>query len=304
MKKLIITSLFLSFFFPVFGQENRTLNHELLGTLILDSKDILSYKIIFDVEKNGNLNGYSYTDIAGEYETKSYIKGNYNKKDKTINFYEEDILYTKAKFSPSDFCFVNFKGRFKIRNNKKILNGNFVGIYDDKDTCAKGRVRLIDINYAEKKIKKLYKKVKKIKRVDSTTKEKLKPKIYLKKFSETRIKSEEEVSVFIYTSKMKLEIWDYGKEDGDIVNIFLNDKLILENYSVTKERKRLVLNLTDKKNRLKITTISAGKLKTNTAKIKIYDFMRQYEIVSDLQVGKSAYVNIIKLQPKKKIKTR
>ena len=77
------------------------------------------------------------------------------------------------------------------------------------------------------------------------------------------------------------------------------EKEILSNYIVTKKKKKFTVSLVEGKNELKIKTVNSGSLETNTAKIKIYDYMREYEVISDLEEGKFATVNIIKLDPKK-----
>tara|TARA_R110002072_G_C7955914_1_gene533546 strand:- start:2687 stop:3544 length:858 start_codon:yes stop_codon:yes gene_type:complete len=284
----------------VYLQKKEIFDYELLGALILDSNQLISYKIQFNSNEKGFIQGYSYTDLGGQDETKSYIRGYYNPKSKDIQFKESDILYTKSKSLPDEFCFVSFNGKFKGTSKKKSLTGKFIGIYDDKDTCAVGQVKLVSTKFVEKKIKKLYKRIEKIEKIDSLVKAEIKPENYLKKFSETQIKSGEIVSVFMYTSKMKLEIWDYGKEDGDVITILNNDIPILENYTVTKERKSIIVHLNDKNNLFKIKTISSGKLKTNTTKLKLYDFRRQYEVIADLNEGKEATINVIKIKVKPK----
>ncbi|AUC84433.1 hypothetical protein CW731_03565 [Polaribacter sp. ALD11] len=300
---LIIISLFS--FFNQFSQESKKFDYELLGALVLDSKQLISYKIVFNSSDNGFIEGYSYTDLSGENETKSYIRGYYNPKNKNIQFKESDILYTKSKFLPDEFCFVSFKGQFKGDSKKKLLEGEFIGIYDDRDTCATGKIKLVSTKFVEKKVKKLYKKIlkiEKITKIDSVVKAEIKPENYLKKFSETRIKSGEKVSVFVYTGKMKMEVWDYGKEDGDIITILKNDIPILENYTVKKKKKTIIVNLDDKNNLIKIITVNSGKLKTNTTKLKLYDFRREYEVVADLEEGKEAAINVVRLKVKKQPK--
>ena len=271
--------------------------------MVLGSKQLISYKIVFNSKENGFIEGYCYTDLSGENETKSYIRGFYNPKSKNIQFKESDILYTKSKFLPNEFCFVSFKGGVKEQSKKKLLEGDFIGIYDDRDTCVIRKIKLVSTKFVEKKNKKLYKKVlqiDKIKKVDSTIKAEINPENYLKKFSETKIKSGEKVSVFGNTSMMKMEIWDFGKEDGSIITIFNNDIPILENYSVKNNKKTIIVDLNDKKNLIKIRTIDSGTLKTNTTKIKLYNFRRQYEVIADLDEGKEAIINVVILKVKNK----
>jgi hypothetical protein len=77
-------------------------------------------------------------------------------KSKNIQFKESDILYTKSEIVPEEFCFVSFKGKFKGETKKKLLEGNFIGIYDDRDTCAIGKLKLVSTKFVKKKIKKVY----------------------------------------------------------------------------------------------------------------------------------------------------
>lgn len=305
MNKSILIFVSLLSFTSLFCQESKKFDYELLGALVLDSNQLISYKIVFNSNDNGFIEGYSYTDLSGENETKSYIRGYYNPKNKEIQFKESDILYTKSTFLPDEFCFVSFKGRFKGNTKKKLLEGNFIGIYNDRDTCATGKVKLVSTKFVEKKIKKLYKKVEqieKITKVDSIVKAEINPDTYLKKFSETKIKSGEKVSVFVYTDKMKMEIWDYGIEDGDIITILNNDVPILKNFTVTKKKKTIIVHLNNEKNLLTVKTINSGKLKTNTTKLKLYDFRRQYEVIADLEEGKEATINVVRLKVKKEQK--
>lgn len=283
-------------------QDSIKYNYELLGALILDSQEFMSFKVQFNKTNGNKIEGYSYTDMGGENETKSYIRGNYDVDTKKIAFRESDILYTKSEFLPEEFCFVDFKGKFKENQKKKILQGDFYGIYSQKDTCATGKLKLISTKFLEKKLIKLNKKldkVEKIKKIDSTVRKGLNTESYLKKFSETKIASGEKVNVFVYTNRLKVEIWDYGKEDGDEISLFNNDFQILKKYLVKKRKKIIYLDLHEKENLLKLITENAGTLKTNTTKIILYDYRREYEVIADLEVGKAAFINVVKLSRKK-----
>lgn len=301
MNRFALFFLFFVLTINLSSQEIKNSDFELLGALILDAETFMSFKIEFS--KRGDLiEGYSYTDMGGENETKSYIRGKYNPNTKEITFKESDILYTKSTFLPEEFCFIDFKGKFKENNKKKLLEGDFFGIYNDKDTCATGKLKLVSTRFVEKKLVRLNKKldkVEKIKKIDSLTRNDLKVEVYLKKFSETRIASGEKVSVFVYTDKLKVEIWDYGKEDGDEISLFNNEVQLLKNYTVQKKRKTIYIDLKEKENLLKIITKNAGKLKTNTTKVKLYDYRREYEVIADLEVGMAAFINVVKLTGKK-----
>ena len=57
------------------AQEKNQFEYELLGAVTLDENQLISYKIQFNVEANNFIQGYSLTDLDGENETKSYIRG-------------------------------------------------------------------------------------------------------------------------------------------------------------------------------------------------------------------------------------
>lgn len=99
-----------------------------------------------------------------------------------------------------------------------------------------------------------------------------------------------------------MEIWDYGIEDGDVISILQNDKPIIENLTVSRKKKKITIELQDGKNELKIVTINTGKLKTNTTKLKLYDFRRQYEVIANLEKDKPSIINVVKLKVKRQTK--
>lgn len=293
MKRIIIAAFFTLISVNSFSQELQNFDYQFIGVVLLDSKNLYSYKVDFNIE-NDSIKGYSYTDLGGRHETKSIIEGTYNKKTKDVQFTERDILYTKSKVDGEEFCFINLEGKLKLRKKKSILNAKFNGFYPDESKCAKGKIRLVGEDYAYKRINKLYKKVKKKKKVDSIVKEKLKPENFLKKFSETTIDSGEEVSVFMYANELRMEIWDYGKEDGDIITVEVNGEVVLDKFVVKKSKKVLKVKLAEGKNAIKVITVNAGKLETNTTKIKLYDIRRSYEVLANLEVGKPAFINVYK----------
>ena len=156
MKNIIYFIIYLFSVYVINSQNTKPFDYELLGAIVLDESQIISYKVQFNLESNNYIQGYSYTDLEGENETKSYIRGYYNEKNNNIQFTESDILYTKSEFLPEEFCYVSFKGKFKGDSKKKMLDGKFVGIYDDKDTCATGRIKLIGTKFVEKRLLLVY----------------------------------------------------------------------------------------------------------------------------------------------------
>ncbi|MFT7899363.1 hypothetical protein VBY74_05195 [Tenacibaculum ascidiaceicola] len=291
------TKIFITFLFTAvstlstMSQNEKKFDYEFLGVLLLSKSQLYSYKLEFNMYKD-SIKGYSYTDLTGPHETKSYIYGTYSKRTNEIEFEEKDVLYTKSNVSTDEFCFITSKGYLKLKSRKNSFDGSFTGKYSDGEVCAEGKVRLVGRKFIEKKLKKVYKKIKKKKRIDSITKEKVAPDRVLKKFGKTSLSENENITIYMNAKQVKLEIWDYGKEDGDIIDVYMSDKKIISNLKVQRKKKKLLLNLKKGNNVIKIKTINAGTIKTNTAKIKIYNKSRFYELTSDISVDKSAQINI------------
>ena len=296
-KKIKKNTFFISTFFwgfhiiTIFSQQAK-FDHEFLGVLLLDEKSMYSYRLEFNIDKD-SIRGYSYTDLGGLNETKSYIYGIFNKRNNQISFEEKDVLYTKSDVGTDEFCFIKSTGKLVLKSRKNVFESSFEGIYNDGEICASGKIKVVGLKFLKKKINKTYKKIKKIKKIDSVVKEKLKPERVLNKFGKTNLSSDEIITVFMKNKKVRFQIWDYGKEDGDIVDIYINGKKSLPNVKLKKEKKSLYINLKKGLNKIKVTTVSAGKIKTNTAKIKIYDSSRFYELLSKIDEGKSAEINIV-----------
>ena len=124
----IIFSLFIGF---ANGQESQ---YNYLGTLLLPNNSTISFSIHFN-EENGVVNGYSLTNIGNPNETKSDISGMYFKKEKSFQLQETQILSTSSEADLSTFCFIHANLSFKGRFAKKRLEGEFVGLFANNDTC-------------------------------------------------------------------------------------------------------------------------------------------------------------------------
>jgi hypothetical protein len=94
---------------------------------------------------------------------------------------------------------------------------------------------------------------------------------------------------------MVLEIWDSKDEDGDVINLYNNDKLILENYTILNKRKKITVNVEKGQNIFTIEATDEGSLKPNTAMIQLVDQDRTFELMSNLKKGEKASITINKL---------
>lgn len=273
-------------------------NYEFFGAIKLNGNDktLITYRLVFE-ENNGIIKGYSVTDLDGNHETKNLIEGTYDKKEKIFSFKEKDILYTKSKFDESSFCFVNFSGKVKLVENTSKVEGNFKGLYKNNTKCIDGTVALVGSNKIYNLANKVNKKIQKSKKVDTKTKEQVNPIAILDSLKINKLTSNQNLNVFWSSKSFKMEIFDAGKEDGDLINIYQNDKLIVSKYKVLKTKKIINIDLESEKNEFRIEALNEGTISPNTAKIILIDNDRTFELMSTLKKNEKATITIIKKEP-------
>lgn len=268
--------------------------YEYMGAVKLngDSKTIISYRLVFS-EKDGIVKGYSVTDLAGPHETKNAISGTYNSKTKEFSFKEEDIIYTKSTISDDMFCFVNFTGKVKLVNENSIMEGNFKGLFKNKQKCIDGTLTLVGSARIYKLVNKVNKKLQKSKKVSENDKKKFNPVNVLDSLKVNSLTRSQNVNVFTDTGAVKLEIWDNGKEDGDVVSLYLDGVVLVRNYKVTNEKKVFTINVKNTST-LRVVAVTEGTVSPNTAVIKIDADDRFIEVYTNLKKDEEASITLVK----------
>ncbi|MBL4939952.1 MAG: hypothetical protein JKY16_06760 [Lutibacter sp.] len=287
--------LFFLFFLCYSGSLIAQEKHEYLGVIKLNDSSFISYKLHL-IENNGLISGYSVTDIQGEHETKSTITGTYNNKTNQLSFREIGIVYTKSLISDYDFCYIHFNGKIGNINSKKNIAGKFNGQYSDGSTCIDGEIDLKDIRKIEKKAQKIDKIIQKSKRITDEVKSNINLRQTLDSLNMNILKSNQNLSMFSSSTQIKLKIYDAGKVDGDKINLFINDTIVLKNYVVSKKIKKIIIALTSEKTTIKVRAINVGSISPNTTKIEIIDKNNNIKTLTSLKKGEKASITIIKVK--------
>jgi hypothetical protein len=286
-----LTIFFLLFFLNSTLSQN---NYEYFGILKLNDniKQTISYNLNFKLE-NGIIKGYSITDLGGDYETKNILSGTYNQNSKILTFHEEKILYTKSILEASTFCFVNFLSKVNIDNENNKITGNFQGLYQNKTKCINGSLILISNTKIHKKLKKADNKIQSSKKIDSLTKSKINAVTFFNSLKINNLTKNQNLNIFSNSKKVTLEIWDNKAEDGDIINLYQNEKLVFSDYPVTKTKKSITLELNGNSTVFKIEAVNEGSISPNTSNVIIKDDIRTFELVSNLKKGENATITIV-----------
>ena len=102
------------------------------------------------------------------------------------------------------------------------------------------------------------------------------------------------LNVFANSNEVFLDIFDAESEDGDVINLYQNGKLILSNYTVLKKIKRFTVTLDTAQTVFKIEAVTEGKVGFNTASIKIIDNDRTFDLKTNLKKDEKAIISFIK----------
>lgn len=109
----------------------------------------------------------------------------------------------------------------------------------------------------------------------------------------------------VYTKELELEnntvrieIYDNGEIDGDMVSLYLNNKLVLPNVSLTHRAIRLTVALDPSLpfNELSMFAENLGTKPPNTAALILYDGTTRYETLLSSDLSKSATLKLKKKQ--------
>lgn len=276
-------------FLYVAGQE-----YGYYGVIKLEDKNenAITYKLNIKIE-NGIITGHSITDVSGIHETKNLVRGVYNYKNKTLEFYEDEIVYTKSHISKSLFCFVSFKGKVNLSSKKTKLIGPFTGKFKNKEKCIDGTLNLIGEAKVNKLLNKASRMIQKSKKVDEATKRKYDPTVVFDSLNSNRLSAFENLNIFSKDSILVFEIWDKNIEDGDIINLYHNEHSILYNYKVTKAVKQLVVPIKSEVNVFKLQAVNTGLSGSNTAMILIKG-STPVEFQSNLKANETSTITIIR----------
>ena len=256
-----------------------------LGTLILTNNTHISFSLELQ-EDNGIVNGYSITNINTPEETKSEISGLYFKKHKSFQLQETQILQTKSESALNTFCYINMSLKLKGKFGSKRLQGTFTGNFLDSIGCANGKIILMEKTKLDDKIEKIKKKLEKKYNEEHQDTLLVKRTQILKDGDNFTIKWE--------SNKLGLFIWDANIEDGDKIQLTINGNIILDNFETTNKRKKIKYKLADGENIIKIKATNLGVSPPNTSRIELVDNKTKYPIITQLELGKTAVIKIIK----------
>ncbi|WP_299149086.1 hypothetical protein [uncultured Dokdonia sp.] len=268
-------------------------DYEYMGVIKLSDSAFISYKLAFE-ELDGKIQGYSMSDLGGKHETKSNIKGTYDSDKKELSFAEYDIVYTKSPLGEIDMCLVNFTGGLRSLERSKAFSGPFQGLYPDKNPCLDGMLIMSASEEVQKRIDRMDRKIQKSKKVSQEVKDKISARKLVDTLTMSIVKKDENLNIFTKGKEIMVSIYDSGKVDDDRINLYVDDKLILENYSITREKKNIPVTITNKTAVVRVEAITEGTSSPNTVKVEVKDGPSLITTRTSLKTGEKAELTLVK----------
>lgn len=290
LKFRLFALFFITFSTSILYSQNE--NFEYYGAIKLNDTSVITYTINFK-EANGEIKGYSITDLGGEHETRSLLFGEYNEDEKELSFRETAIVYTKSTYKHNDFCHINFTTKnYRLGDNK--ISGKFIGLFSDNTRCIDGEILLNESAKVEKRVAKVSKKIDRMKRIPDSIKQRANMTKIMDSLKMNILRSDKTLNLFSNTDTVLVSIYDGGQEDGDIIDVYVDDKLILKDYLISKTPKNTPIKLTSKQTLLKIVAKNVGTISTNTAVLELSNDSYTVRALTNLKVNEKTTIAIIK----------
>ncbi|MBD3636989.1 MAG: hypothetical protein HUJ25_06550 [Crocinitomicaceae bacterium] len=94
-------------------------------------------------------------------------------------------------------------------------------------------------------------------------------------------------------NKVKIEFWDHLRMDHDTVHIMLNDSLLLENFPIKKQKKKLKLDLPPGEYVLKVIAVNLGDIPPNTVSVRFVSGRNRKTLVLNSDMGVSEAIKVV-----------
>ena len=238
-------------------------------------------KGILIINKTNDTSKISIT-CKGEWGFKPFILGKQN--DRLINQECPNGFVGELVGKNTRGCnYISVNSNFVIlpKDSISIVMNDYNGEYEDNWGYLDGTLSIVTNLIPQLPINKPTHKLE-----ESSTKKKVQEKDTITNNEEiSKIIINKNHKVYCASKVITLIIWDEQKEDGDIIDIYINNDLIFDNFELTTQPKIIKLPLTfDKELNIFIKAVNTGKIPpcTSTLKIEGCDLENPLVIQSDL----------------------
>ncbi len=265
-------------------------------------------EMILQPEKNfvkGILN-YYFKDTYRSFT----VQGNYDAANRQLSLYEIPIVYYGSIKNFEVQCTMNLQASLRVSQAGSYLTGAFKALPDYKYTCPDIRFNFV-LNADISKKDSVLQAIREFKEtyqvwtpaledtlvVAEVTPRKVVNFVTEKEFTERKEVVVKEIEVLSDT--LEADLYDNGEIDGDIISVFFNRQLILNNQKLTHKSIKLQLpvDTTREYNEISLFAENLGLIPPNTALMRVRDGKTMHEVTVASSLESNATIRIRRKKP-------
>ncbi len=233
------------------------------------------------------------------------VKGNYNASSRQLRLYDVPVIYYGSIAGLEVDCIMNMMATLRVAQAGSHLTGSFISLPDYKYVCADISFNL-EMNADASKTDSVLQALREYKETYQVWKPEMADTLvsaqviqrkvvnYVteKEFAERELEVTQEIEV--QSDSIRVDIYDNGEIDGDMISLFYNKELILNNQKLTHKsiRMQLVLNNALDYNELSMFAENLGLIPPNTALMIIDDGKKRHEVRLSSNLEKTATIRL------------
>jgi hypothetical protein len=233
------------------------------------------------------------------------VKGDYDAARRQLSLYDVPVVYYGSISNFEVDCIMNLRATLRVAQAGSNLQGSFNSTPETKYMCPDVGFNLKldkDVNNKDS-IKKAISEFKERYQVwkpspaDTIVAVKTVPRNVINYVTEqefTKRKNVIEYEVEVESDSIRVDVYDNGEIDGDIISVFYNQQLILNHQMLTHKsiRMKLVLDSSKASNEISMFADNLGLIPPNTALMVIFDGKNKFEVPVSSDLEKNATVSI------------
>jgi hypothetical protein len=265
------------------------------GVGVIDAaKDYTNYMSELVLRQKGKIISGTLNYYFKDTLMKVPVNGSYDEQNRRLRIKPFPMIYFLSP-SAKNSIDVNMSGEFMLLVSKaeSVLSGSLLSDIDHRRTTPPINFRFQRSNDTSDLV------------MQNEEPEEIKPIVAQKdpviQNDETNSDFTKRIKVFtkvieVENSSLRLEIYDNGEIDGDVVALYLNNKKILPSSGLTHRAIRLSIKLDEslEYNELSMFAENLGRIPPNTAALIIYDGATKYETLLTSDLSKSATIKLVK----------
>jgi hypothetical protein len=260
-------------------------------------------ELILQPEKN------HVTGILNYYFKNTYrgipVKGNYDAASRQLSLYDVPVAYYGSITNFEVDCMMNMRATLRVAQAGSTLQGSFISLPEYRYTCPDVAINLkLDTAVSSKdSVRKAISEFKEHYQVwkptvdDTLIAVNVIPRKVINYVTEKEFTQRKNVithEVEVDSDSIRVDVYDNGEIDGDIISVFYNQQLILNSQKLTHKSIHINLILDSAKisNEISMFAENLGLIPPNTALMVINDGKNKFEIPISSNMEKNATISI------------